>query len=454
MSLEIKFREPYPKQKEFLRANNRFVAYGGARGGGKSWAARIKAVLLTLNQPGIQILMMRRTLAELRENQLVPLQRMLNTHIPDKRVAKYRDKTHELIFPNGSRIVLGYCANESDVLQFQGQSYDVIFMEEATQFTEFQFQSLTECNRSSGLCLKKFYPRMYFTCNPGGVGHQWVKRLFIDKQYQAKEDPEDYTFIQATVYDNPFLLENSPDYVRNLENLPENRRKAMLYGDWDVFNGQYFEEFNPDIHTMNYFEIPSDWKRYISIDYGLDMLAALWIAVDYEGNAYVYKEVYEPNKIISDAAALIRFHSEGENISMRYAPPDMWNRRQETGKSAAEIFSENGVYFYKSNNDRVQGWYSLKEWLKPYMGKDGKMTARLRIFKNCKNLIRCLPLLQYDDTNPNDVANDPHELTHAPDALRGFVCGRPAIPRKRTVEEIEEEEERNSGLRDFLKLGT
>lgn len=448
------FREPYEQQKKFLTAENRFVAYGGARGGGKSWAARLKAVLLALNHAGIQILLLRRTLSELRENHIVPLRQMLKCDVATERLAKYREKTKEFIFPNGSRIVLGYMASETDVLQYQGQSYDVIFMEEATQFTEFQFQSLTECNRSSGLCKEKFYPRMYFTCNPGGVGHYWVKRLFIDKRFTNSERPEDYTFIQATVYDNSFLLNNSPDYVRNLENLPENRRKAMLYGDWDVFDGQYFEEFNPDIHVVNYFEIPDGWKRYISIDYGLDMLAALWIAVDFSGNAYVYKEICQPNRIISEAAELIKINSEGENINMRYAPPDMWNRRQETGKSAAEIFNENGVYFYKSDNNRVQGWYNLKEWLCPYMGKDGKMTARLKIFSNCKNLIHCLPLLQHDDTNPNDVAKQPHDITHAPDALRGFIAGRPAKPHTKTEKEKELAELEDEKQRSFLNFGT
>lgn len=449
MSLELKFKEPFPRQKEFLRADARYTAYGGARGGGKSWAARIKAVLLAFKQPGIQILLLRRTLSELRENQIVPLQKLLRTAIPGKRLAKYKEHTKEIIFPNGSRIVLGYCASENDVLQFQGQSYDAIFMEEATQFTEFQFQALTECNRSSGLCITNFKPRFFLTCNPGGVGHQWVKRLFVDKRYQNKEDPDDYVLIKATVYDNPFILEHSPDYVKTLENLPENRRRAMLYGDWDVFNGQYFEEFDPKIHTMPFFEIPKDWTRYISIDYGLDMLAALWIAMDYEGNAYVYKELYQSNVIISDAAELIKQYSVGENIQMRFAPPDLWNRRQETGKSAVDIFNENGLYFYKSSNDRVQGWYDLKEWLKPHLDLDGKLTARLKIFNNCKNLIRCIPLLQYDEVNPNDVARNPHELTHAPDALRGFVCGRAAAPYKKK----ENEEETEDKMQSFLDFG-
>lgn len=406
---------PQPKQEEFFCATERFIAYGGARGGGKSWAARTKAVMLALAHDGIQILLMRRTLAALRENHVIPLLRQLYDAVP------YKASTREFLFPNGSRIVLGYCAAETDVLQYQGQGYDVIFLEEATQFTEFQFQALTESNRSSGLCKTDFRPRMYLTCNPGGVGHGWVKRLFIDRNYHGSETADDYRFIKSLVYDNPYLLQHSPDYVKNLENLPETRRKAMLYGDWDIFEGQYFSEFDRSIHVVSPFEIPRGWRRYISIDYGLDMLACLWIAMDERGKAYVYKELYESGLIISDAARRIREVNGGDEIAMRFAPPDLWNRRQETGKSAVDIFLENGLYFYKSDNSRVQGWYDLKEWLKPYTDEMGVRTARLVIFENCRNLIRTLPALQFDQRNPNDVAGEPHELTHAPDALRGFV---------------------------------
>ena len=139
---------------------------------------------------------------------------------------------------------------------------------------------------------KPFSPRMYFTCNPGGVGHTWVKRLFIDRDYQGNERPEDYTFIKSLVYDNKFLMDNDPDYIRTLENLPENRRKAMLDGDWDIFEGQYFPEFSRDIHVIEPFAIPSDWRRYRALDYGLDMLACYWIAVDGQNKSYVYKELY------------------------------------------------------------------------------------------------------------------------------------------------------------------
>ena len=191
--ITIKIPKPYPKQIEFYKAKTRYIAYGGARGGGKSHAARTKTVLLALRYPGLQILLLRRTLPELRENHTIPLLRMLSG------VARYKEQSKEFVFENGSRIVLGYCAAERDVLQYQGQAYDVIFMEEATQFTEFQFQALTECNRSSGLCREAFSPRMYFTCNPGGVGHEWVKRLFITRDYRRSERAEDYTFIPAKV---------------------------------------------------------------------------------------------------------------------------------------------------------------------------------------------------------------------------------------------------------------
>ena len=447
MSGAVNIDEPYEKQKRFFEATSRFVAYGGARGGGKSWAARVKAALLALNYPGIQILFLRRHLHELKENHIMPMMKLL------KNCAVYKAQPREFLFENSSRIVMGYLANETDVLQYQGQSYDVIFMEEATQFTEFQFQALTECNRSSGMCEREFLPRMYFTCNPGGVGHEWVKRLFIDKIYRNNEKEEDYTFIRSGVYDNLFLLKNSPDYIRNLENLPQKRREAMLYGNWDIYEGQYFSEFNRDMHVCFPFDVlGKDYKRYVSIDYGLDMFAALWIAVDLRGRAYVYREVYEKNVIISKAAEIIKKMSEKETIAMRFAPPDLFSRRQESGKSAIDIFREHGLVFYKTDNSRVNGWYELKEWLKPREDADGILRPRLKIFENCKNLIRTLPALCFDTKNPNDVSKSPHELTHAPDALRGFVmsqaCG------KAICESVNYKEENELRYKGFLEYGT
>jgi phage terminase large subunit len=220
-------------------------------------------------------------------------------------------------------------------------------------------------------------------------------------------------------------MDNDPDYVRALENLPEDRRKAMLYGDWNVFEGQYFGEFRNDIHVIDQFKIPSHWKRYISMDYGLDMLAVLWYARDTEGNAYVYKEIHEPNLIISEAAKKIKQINNGDKYEYIYAPRDLWNRRQETGKSVADIFYENGLQLTRTSVERVDGWLATKEWLKVVDTRDLETgepvkTSRLKIFRNCNNLIKNLPQVQIDEKNPSDVATEPHEPTHICDALRYF----------------------------------
>lgn len=416
--MEYKVPILYPKQEEFCKSRAKYTCYGGARGGGKSFVARVKAILLALFYPGIQILLLRRSYGELLENHVIPLQKELKSKQKDK-IASWTGQEKVFSFPNGSRIKLGYCDTESDVLQYQGQAYEAIFLEEATHFTEFQFNCLKESNRLSGQCKKEIKPRMYLTCNPGGVGHAWVKRLFIDKDYREGEEPNDYKFIPALVYENKYIMENDPDYVKALESLPEDRKKAMLYGDWDVFEGQFFTEFKREVHVIEPFKIPNDWYIYFTMDYGLDKLAGYWIAVDYNNNAYVFREVYESNLLVSQARDKIKEMSI-EPVYMHLAPPDLWNRHKETGKSTADIFAEGEITLYKTNNDRIQGWLQMKEWLKIYKDEQGYNTAKLKIFNTCKNLIRCLPQIQHDEKKVGDVANEPHELTHSVDAIRGF----------------------------------
>ncbi len=411
---KVLIERPNPKQAEFFRAKTRFVAYGGARGGGKSWALRRKALLLCLQYPGIRVLLIRRTYPELRENHVLPLQRELSG------LAEYKETAKCFVFSNGSRIQLGYCDKESDVLRYQGQEFDILCIDEATQLSEQQFAALTMVVRG----VNDFPKRVYLTCNPGGIGHHWVKRLFIDRAYRETEKPEDYTFIKALASDNKALLEKDPGYLAMLDNLPEGLREAWRDGRWDVFSGQYFTEFDPKVHVVPEFAIPRGWRRYVTIDYGLDMLAAYWIAEDAKGGCYVYREVYEPGLIVSEAAERIRRLSEGEPKALVLAPPDLWSRQRETGKTTAEIFAEHGVYLTQTGNCRVDGWLAVKEELKVTVSETGEKTARLRIFPCCKNLIRCLPLLRHDERDPNDVANEPHELTHGPDALRGFCSFR------------------------------
>ena len=417
--------ELYPKQKEFCLATNKYICYGGARGGGKSHVSRIKMCLLALNYNGIQILLLRRTLKELRENHVLQLQKLL------KDIAVYKESTKEFLFPNGSRIVLGYCDNEKDVLQYQGQAYEVIVLEEATHFTEFQFQTLTESNRMSGNMKEPFNPRMYFTCNPGGVGHLWVKRLFIDKDYTPTENPDDYKFIPSLVFENKYIMERDPNYIKVLENLPEDRKQAMLYGNWDIFDGQFFREFKRSVHVIEPFQIPEHWNRYIAMDYGLDMFAVLFIAIDTKGKAYVYNEIHKPNLIVSEARQTLKSIMRHYKYKYIYAPPDLWNRNRDTGKSTAELFYEGGIDLTKASNNRIAGWLNVKEWLKVKKVRDeqtGELyeDSDLKIFSNCINLIKYLPQLQHDEKEPNDVATEPHEPTHVTDALRYFCVSRTA----------------------------
>ena len=408
---------PNEKQKAFFLARAQHIAYGGARGGGKSWAMRTKFILLAARYPGLKLLLLRRTLPELRENHILPMQALLAG------AADYRATSCEFLFPNGSRIRCGYCDLEQDVYRYQGQEFDIIGLEEATLFTESQKDFLTTCNRSTRSDIS---PRMYYTCNPGGVGHAWVKRLFIDREYKNGERVEDYVFIPASVYDNPVLLRSDPGYIRTLQALPEDLRRAHLEGDWDVLSGQYFTEWRRETHTVEPFPIPAHWTRYRALDYGLDRLACLWGAFDEAGNCYIYRELCESGLTVSEAAKRILQADGGEKIAATFMPKDMQGRSSDTGRTRYEVFLENGLFGTTVSNSRVDGWLNLAEWLHPVDDGTGVKRPRLRIFGSCRELIRCLPLLMHaKNGDPSDVSTEPHELTHAPDALRYLMDGRP-----------------------------
>jgi phage terminase large subunit len=363
---------------------------------------------------GIKMLLLRSTYAELRENHIKPLVAETAEY------ARYRDSDKTLTFVTGSTLKFGYCDTETDVLQYQGQEYDVIFFDEATHFTEYMYDCIKACNRGAN----DFPKRIYFTCNPGGKGHGWVKRLFLDRDYKQGERAEDYTFIRSSVYDNKPLLEKDPEYLTNLETLSEDLRKAWLDGDWDVFAGQYFTEWRRDRHVIEPFDIPDSWNKVIALDYGLDCLAVMWAAFDTNGDGVVYKELCHSGLAVEDAANAIKARCTPDELTLPvWAPPDLWSRSQESGKSKATLFSEYGLNFTKTSNDRECGWLSLKELL---LG-DGVSPA-LKIFSVCTELIRCLPALTVDKLRPTDCATEPHALTHAPDALRGYAIykARPA----------------------------
>jgi phage terminase large subunit len=410
--------DPNPRQEEFFMSRARHTAYGGARGGGKSWAMRRKLVLLALNYPGLNILLLRRTLPELRENHILPLRRELNG------VANYSATERVFEFPNRSRIKLGYCDTSGDVYQYQGQEYAVIGLEEATHFTEEQMRFLTTCNRTAK---KGFTPRMYYTCNPGNVGHAWVKRLFIDRDYQRGEDAADYAFIPARIWDNKVLLEADPGYIKQLEALPEELRRAHLDGDWDVHAGQYFPEFSRDKHVCEPCELPKGMRRFCSMDWGYnDPCCVLWHAVDAEGRVTTYRELYVRQTRAEDVAKRVRELTGDEEIAYTVASPDLWQNRGQSlrtsggfeGETLAEIFIKSGMSISPADNTRVAGWQRVRDYLAP--APDG--APRWKCFSTCVNLIRTLPLLMYDERNREDAADGED---HAPEALRYGLMSRP-----------------------------
>lgn len=434
-NVSIDFGTVNPKQAAFLDAKTFFVCYGGARGGGKSHVVRLKAVGMCLRYPGIRILMVRCHYPELEENLVQPILRW----VPEE-MYSYNGTNHNMTFSNGSYIKFGHYDGDDAEHEYQGIEYDVVFVDEATQLSERAFQVLQSCIRG----YNDFPKRMYLTCNPGGVGHRWVKRLFIDKQYrndpsdpERNENPEDYTFIFATVEDNQFLLKSSPRYLQQLANLPEDLRRAHRYGDWDALGGNFFKEFSEDTHCVKPFKIPEHWPRYRSFDYGLDMFACFWWAVDEDGRSWCYREFERSDLIVSAAAACTREHTlPGERIQVTYAPPDMWNRQKVTTKTMAEAFMENGVPLVKADNNRVQGHIVMKNMMAPvglndpYVkglwpeGAAPRKLPGLMFFNNLGNVISDIRDIQADDNNPNDCAKTPHDVTHTVDGIRYYCISR------------------------------
>lgn len=425
---KLRLEAPSERQREFFCSEAAHTAYGGARGGGKSWAMRRKMVMLAMRYKGLRLLLLRRTLSELRENHLLPLQSELVGF------AEYKKEERTFRFPNGSRLTLGYCDCDGDMLQYQGAEYDVIGFEEATHFKE---EWLVFISTSLRTTKKDFRPRIYYTCNPGGVGHAYIKRLFIDRAFREGEEAQDYAFIPAQVYDNHVLMEADPGYVKRLEALPEHKRRAHLLGDWNVYEGQVFEEFTDApahyadrrfTHVIDPFVPPDGWQRYRSFDFGYAKpFSVAWWAKDHDGRLYRILELYgcvpreenvgvrwSPEKIFEEIARVEREHPflAGKHV-VGVADPAIWDAsRGEAISATAERF---GVYFERGDNRRIAGWMQLHNRLQ----FDAQGQPMLYVFRTCRDFIRTLPTLQYSRVAPEDVDSDGED--HIADETR-YLC--------------------------------
>ena len=431
----IVIEAPNPKQDLFLRAEERYVAYGGARGGGKSWAVRAKATILALSWDGIKILIVRRSYPELYNNHIVPLKGELQG------VASYNDSRKEFTFPNGSKISFGYCNTDGDVDRYQGAEYDVIFLDEAGQLKEEWIRKINLCVRG----VNRFPKRTYYTLNPGGPSHGYFKRLFIDRHFEKEEKPENYRFIQAKVTDNAALMESQPEYYENLLALPERLRKMYLDGSWDIYTGQFFEEFINDpehyrdrrfTHVIEPFDIPQEWQIYRSYDFGYAKpFSCAWWAIDYDGVAYRIMELYgctrtpnegvkwTPDKQFAKIREIENTHPwlKGKHI-LGVADPAIWDASR--GESISETAAKYHIHFDKGDNRRMAGWMQVHYRLQ----FDENGYPMMYIFRNCEGFIRTMPLLMYDEHNPEDL--DTGMEDHIADETRYFCMARPIKPKR------------------------
>ena len=439
------------KQYAFLSAKRKHVGFGGARGGGKSWSVRTKAKILAASFDGIKILIVRRTFPELVNNHINQLRDELHG------LARYNKTEKVFTFPNGSTIKFGYCNNDKDLDQYQGAEYDVIFLDEATQLQEMWIKKITACVRG----VNEFPKRIYYTCNPGGASHGYFKRLFIDRQYETGEDPEDYSFIQALVTDNKALMESQPDYIKQLEALPPKLREAWLYGRWDIFEGQFFEEFrttpDPDMcykagitpeqameqhrwtHVIEPFDLNAGdkrgWNIMRSYDFGYNKPFSLgYWAVDYDGVLYRILEMYgctqtpdegvkwSPDEQFKRISQFEREHPwlKGRKIVDSVADPAIWD--QSRGESIAETAARYGIYFSPGDNNRIPGWMQVHYRLQ----FDENGYSRMYVFNTCKAFIRTMPLMMYSETKPEDL--DTKLEDHCPDEVRYMCMSRPVSP--------------------------
>lgn len=420
-----------PKQKLFLSTVEKtpVTFYGGAKGGGKSKGLRSIMLLRRLVYAGSYGAIFRRTYPELEGNHIRPL---LEDY-PFLR--QYWNESKKLItLPNGSTLQFCHCNNEIDVSLYQGREFHDLGVDEAGEWSEGMFRTLHGSNRSSKPGIKA---RTILTGNPGGVGHKWLKRLFIERNFNEFEREADYAFVQARVEDNKALLDNDPDYVMKLKAQPnETLRKAYLDGDWDIFAGQFFGEIRRDVHMVKPFNIPPHWTRFGAYDFGFNHPAAFgWFAVDEDGNVYLYRELVKAQMRVDQFCRELNRYSDTAELMPIVAGHDCWAKKNVLSESSpptiAEEFAKHEIILRRAIIDRIQGAAQLRKYLAWQTLASGRTKPRLFIFETCPVTYETLTRVQHDPDNVEDVLKvdatqgDPLSGDDAYDMIRYGLMSRP-----------------------------
>ena len=437
---EVVFQPNPGPQTQYLASSEREVLYGGAAGGGKSYAT-LADPLRDLNNPDFSGLLVRHTTEELREL-IQKSQDLYPKAIPG---IKWSERKSQWTTPRGGRLWMSYLDKDTDVMRYQGQAFNYVAFDELTQWqSPYGWNYMRSRLRSSS---KELGLYMRATTNPGGPGHSWVKKMFIDPapsntpfwatdietgetlsypkgHSRAGEPLFKRRFIPASLFDNPHLAE-SGDYEAMLLSLPEHQKKQLLEGNWDVNEGAAFPEFNRNIHVVEPFEIPDSWTKFRACDYGYgSFTGVVWLAVTPSEQLIVYRELYCSKVTATDLADMI-LEAEARDGTIRYGVLDssLWHNRGDTGPSLAEQMNMKGCRWRpsdRSKGSRISGKNELHRRLQV---DEYTEEPRLVFFSNCTNVIAQLPSIPLDKRNPEDV--DTNAEDHLYDALRYGIMTRP-----------------------------
>lgn len=452
---------PQPKQFEFMQRPEYEALYGGAAGGGKSDALLVEATR-QVHIPHYRAIIFRDTTKQL-EGLIARSQDIYPKAFPG---VKFNENKLVWKFKSGAKIFFGYMQYEKDKYNYQGKAYDFIGFDELTHFSYDMYQYLMSRNRPVGPGTRVY---IRATTNPGGKHMQWVKDRFITAappktrilgRYtvelpngEKKEVKRSRVFIPATVFDNKKLLENDPGYLANLASLPEAEKQALLYGNWESFEGQVFTEWRDDpahyddqrwTHVINPFRIPEHWKIVRGYDFGYAKPFSVgWYAVDEVGKLYRIKEYYgctgEPNKGLcidpTEQARNIREIEEHHELlrgKKIYGVADPSIFDESRGESIAAMMARHPLYVYwnPGDNKRIPG--KMQYHYRLAFDQDGD--CMFQVFNTCKNFIRTVPNLTYSATKPEDIDTDLED--HIYDECRYVMMERPISPRINVTREI------------------
>lgn len=443
--------KPQPKQKIFMSRPEYEALYGGAAGGGKSDCAIVEA-LRQVKIPHYRGLILRKTYPQLSEI----IDRSRELYPQAFKGARYNDQKHCWTFPSGAKIYFGAMQYTKDRTNYQGKRYDFIDFDELTHFTWDEYSYLFSRNRPNGPGTRCYIRAQ---ANPGGIGHGWVKERFItaappmttiwtEQQIRMPDGSiakkkRSRIFVPASVFDNKILMENNPDYIYSLAQMPEAERNALLYGDWDSFSGQVFTEWrnNPEgyqsrvnSHVIEPFRIPGSWKIYRGFDFGYAKPFSVgWYAIDHDGRMFRIRELYgctgTPNEGVkwepTEIARKIR-EIESEDINLKgrkvygIADPSIFDESR--GESVAEMMERERIYFEKGDNTRIAGKMQLHNRL----SFDENGIPMLYVFNTCKHFIRTFPELIYSQKDVEDIDTDGED--HIYDECRYVAMAHPINP--------------------------